>query len=253
LRGFGICADGLFFLDDPHGTTEYDYVWHFYNRDGSKGEMCGNASRCAAKLAYSIGMAPAEHTFGTQAGSIIAKVLDNNDHKGEIEVLLPRPENRKINLQISIDGELLLLHYVKIGVPHVVVFVDDVKLIDVLSVGSQLCHHEHFGLTGTNVNFVQILDRQNILLRTYERGVNNETYACGTGAAAAQFFAAEFGFSDKKVTLTTRGGEILSVKVQDKDIYLQGDAVVTFRGEFYLKSMGLILRQKRSESRSDKD
>ncbi|BCS89325.1 diaminopimelate epimerase [Pseudodesulfovibrio sediminis] len=237
-RAFGIYADGLFFLensDDP----DQDYRWHFYNSDGSRAEMCGNASRCAGKLAHAIGLAPAEHVFGTDAGSIKAQVLLDGPDAGRVKVQLTPPQNTETNIVLDIDGEPLTVHYSDTGVPHVVVFVDDIKTLDIMDIGPKIRYHEHFAPAGTNVNFAQVLDRNTMLLRTYERGVEGETFACGTGASATQLLANALGLTDEYANLTTTGNEVLTVFLEEGNIFLQGAAELTFKGEFYLEALGL--------------
>jgi diaminopimelate epimerase len=239
-RAFGVCADGLFFLeasDDP----DLDYRWHFYNSDGSRAEMCGNASRCAGKLAHALGLAPAEHTFGTDAGPIRAKVLLDGPDAGRVKVQLTPPKGLETNLALDVDGEALTVHFADTGVPHAVVFVDDVAAVDVRSLGAKLRYHERFAPAGTNVNFVQVKDNSTMLLRTYERGVEDETYACGTGACAAQLVANALGLTGRRADLTTTGGEVLTVFLEDGNVFLQGAAELTFTGEAYLAPLGLSL------------
>ncbi len=238
-KGFGICADGLFFLDDPPKGEDLSYCWHFFNSDGSEGEMCGNASRCAARLAYEIGLAPPAHTFGTQAGPIRANVFENGPQSGQVEVLLPPPTEIILNIRLMLNGRQLTVHSVVVGVPHVVVLVEDIQERDIRPLGEQLNRHELYTPVGINVNFAQITDENHILLRTYERGVFDETYACGTGAAATHVLLNRLGLIGKQANLTTRGGEILTVSLKGDQVFLQGNAKLTFKGEFYLNAMGL--------------
>ena len=238
-RAFGVYADGLFFLDD---TTEdgLDYRWHFFNSDGSRAEMCGNASRCAGKLAHAIGLAPAEHTFGTDAGPISAQVLKDGPDAGRVKVQLTPPKGLETDIQLEIDGAPLTVHFADTGVPHVVVFVDDIEALDIMDLGSKLRYHERFAPAGTNVNFAQVKDDNTMLLRTYERGVEAETYACGTGAAATQLVANTLGLTAERADLTTTGGEVLTIFLEEGTVFLQGAAELTFKGEVYLEPLKLI-------------
>ncbi len=237
-RAFGVSADGLFFLDTSDDPN-LDYRWHFFNSDGSRAEMCGNASRCAGKLAHAIGLAPAEHTFGTDVGPIRAQVLQKGLDAGRVKVQLTPPEGMETDIQIDVDGHPMTLHFADTGVPHVVVFVDDITTYDVTGMGRKIRSHERFAPAGTNVNFAQVQDTTTMLLRTYERGVEDETYACGTGAAAVQLIAHSIGLTDKKADLTTTGGEVLTIFLEDEKIFLQGAAELTFKGDLYLKPLGL--------------
>jgi diaminopimelate epimerase len=237
-RAFGVCADGLFFLDDADDPA-LDYRWHFFNSDGSRAEMCGNASRCAGKLAHALGLAPAEHVFGTDAGPIRAKVLLDGPDAGRVRVRLTPPKGLETNLSLAVNGTPMTVHFADTGVPHAVVLVDDVAAVNVKDLGMKLRFHDRFAPAGTNVNFAQIKDRSTMLLRTYERGVEDETYACGTGACAAQLVANALGLTDNRADLTTTGGEILTVILDGNDIHLQGAAELTFKGELYLTPLGL--------------
>lgn len=238
-RAFGICADGLFFIDEAPEDSGLDYCWHFYNNDGSRAEMCGNASRCAGRLTYTLDIAPAEHVFGTDAGPIRAKVITEGPERGQVKVQLTPPRDTQTGIELSADGRDLTVHYVDTGVPHVVVFVDDVQAEDIKALGAAIRYHERFAPAGTNVNIAQVKDKETILLRTYERGVEDETYACGTGAAATQFLARELGLTDSAARLTTSGGEVLTVSVEDGQVFLQGAAELTFSGDLYLDAVGL--------------
>ncbi len=237
-RAFGVYSDGLFFLEETD-EAGLDYRWHFYNSDGSRAEMCGNASRCAGKLAHAIGLAPAEHTFGTDAGPIKAQVLLNGPDAGRVKVQLTPPVGLETNIEIDVDGKPMTIHFADTGVPHAVVFVDDIENLDVVDLGAKIRYHDHFAPAGTNVNFAQVKDEETMMLRTYERGVEAETYACGTGAAATQLVANELGLTGGKADLTTTGGEILTIFLEDGNVFLQGAAELTFKGELYLESLGL--------------
>ncbi len=238
-KGFGIHGDGLFFLDTPPEKSELAYIWHFYNKDGSKAEMCGNASRCAARLAHALGMAPAKHTFGTLAGNIRAEVMEQGSHAGEVRVLLTRPGNIELNINLDLDGRCFVVHHILMGVPHAVVFVEDAGIMDVVGIGSSICHHDYFAPAGTNVNFAQIIDPHTVLIRTFERGVEDETFACGTGSASVQFLSHLLNYTENPAGLITAEGQRLTIDLDGEDVYLQGPAELSFTGEFYPSAMGL--------------
>jgi diaminopimelate epimerase len=239
-RKFSVGADGLIFLTkkgikDPSAS----YKWHFYNSDGSRAEMCGNGSRCAARLAYELGLAPAHHIFETDAGSIKAEVLPE---KNRVKVQLTPPTNYKPRIEIDIDGkDKYLAHYVNTGVPHAVLFFEDTKEIDINYLGRKIRFHETFKPEGTNVNFVQIREGNHLFIRTYERGVEGETYACGTGAAASAYIAKKIGYiKTNEIDITTSGGENLLISLDENDnIYLTGNAVFVFEGKLNLRELGL--------------
>ncbi len=240
-RAFGVSADGIFFLDHAPAGSDLDYMWHFFNSDGSRAEMCGNASRCAAKLAHALGLAPAEHVFGTDAGPIRAKVLTEGADAGQVQVQLTPPQGMETNKTISLDDEAFEVHFVNSGVPHVVVPVNDVTTVDVHTVGLAIRYNDAFAPAGTNVNFVQVKDTETLLVRTYERGVEAETYACGTGVVACQLVCNELGLTGPSARATTTGGETLAVFLRKEGVFLQGAATLVFSGDLYLDSLALTL------------
>lgn len=240
-RAFGVYADGLFFIDNAPEGSGVDYRWHFFNSDGSRAEMCGNASRCMGRLAYELGAAPREHTFGTDAGPIKAEVILEGEKAGEVKIQLTPAQGMTLNTELEVDGQTLTVHHVDTGVPHAVVFLDDVNAIDIQRLGAAIRYHDHFAPAGCNANFAQVLDKDTMLLRTYERGVEDETYACGTGAAATQLVAHELGLTNAEAALTTSGGEVLTIALENGNTFLQGAATLVFKGELYPESMGLKL------------
>ncbi|WP_027179037.1 diaminopimelate epimerase [Maridesulfovibrio bastinii] len=235
-RAFGVYADGLFFIEDAPEGSDLDYVWQFYNSDGSRAEMCGNASRCVGRLAHALGIAGEKHVFGTDAGPVQVQVFPELE---EVKVQLPDPKDIKVNQTLTIDGKEYTYHFANTGVPHVVVQVDDAESVDIKKMGSAIRYHEDFAPAGTNVNFVQFVDNDSLIVRTYERGVEDETYACGTGVSAVQLTMNKLGLTDAAVRIRTSGGEVLKVIVEDGKVFLQGGAELTFSGELYLDSIGL--------------
>lgn len=235
-RSFGVYADGLFFIENAPEDSDLDFVWQFYNSDGSRAEMCGNASRCAGRLAHALGIAGEEHVFGSDAGPIKVQVFPVLE---EVKVQLTPPQDVALKQTLSIDGQDYEYHFANTGVPHVVVQVADVKDVDIKKLGSAFRYHEAFAPAGTNVNFVQIDDNDSLIVRTYERGVEDETYACGTGVSAVQVTLNRLGLTDDAVRIKTSGGEILKVIIEDSNVFLQGGAELTFSGEVYLDSLGI--------------
>lgn len=235
-RAFGVYADGLFFIENAPEGSGLDFVWQFYNSDGSRAEMCGNASRCAGRLAHALDIAGEEHVFGSDAGPIKVQVFP---HLEEVKVQLTPPVGLVVEQKLEIGGEEYEYHFANTGVPHVVVQVADVDEIDIKKLGAAFRYHEAFAPAGTNVNFVQIDDNDSLIVRTYERGVEDETYACGTGVSAVQLTLHEQGLTDAAVRVRTSGGEILKVIIEDGNVFLQGGAELTFSGEIYLEVLGL--------------
>ncbi len=237
-RSFGVGTDGIFFLDRSPKGQSVDYIWHFYNSDGSRAEMCGNASRCAARLAYELGIAPAKHVLGTDVGPIHAEV---NPESGRVDVQLTPPSDLRFDIPLALSDGSYHVHYVNTGVPHVVLFNENVQRMNVQKLGREIRFHKEFEPRGTNVNFVEVQTPKRMLLRTYERGVEAETYACGTGACAAGVLAKELGLSESMVDLTTSGGEVLGVRYENGEMHLIGAAEIVFSGDLYLNSLGLSI------------
>lgn len=245
---FGVGADGLILLDATPPGEDADYVWHFYNADGSRAEMCGNGARCAARLAYELGLAERRHVLGTDAGPIRAEVLPEQDL---VKVQLTPYHDLLLGLDLTLEptfpdvsGQLESTpsweaHFVNTGVPHLVVFTPEVASLDVHFLGRRFREHPRFAPGGTNVNFVQVQDRESLLLRTFERGVEGETYACGTGAAAAALIAHALDRTGPEVSIRTSGGELLGVTVEHDVLFLTGKAVLVFTANLNLQSLGL--------------
>jgi diaminopimelate epimerase len=235
-RSFGVGGDGLIFLESSSAREDEDVRWHFYNADGSRAEMCGNGSRCAAMLAYRLNMAPASHVLGTDAGPVKVEVKTGS---GEVNVELTPPQGLELNLRIDLDQEQLQVHFVDTGVPHAVLVTSDAAGMDISRYGPGIRHHPRFSPKGANVNLVQVRDRAAIDLRTYERGVEGETFACGTGAVASALIGHELGLLDNSVDVRTSGGESLRIALEPSRVFLQGPAVLVYAGELDPAAVGL--------------
>ncbi len=238
-RAFGVGADGIFFLElPPKERTGVDFLWHFYNADGSRAEMCGNATRCAGRLAHALGLAGETSVMGADAGDIAIAVLPDID---QVKVQLTEPKGLVLGTVLNVLDHATEVHFVNTGVPHAVIFSDNVREVDVAAIGRAVRYHEHFAPAGTNVNFVQVVDSGRTLVRTYERGVEGETYACGTGVSAVQVVCAALGKTGERVENTTSGGEVLTTSLEGGRVYLQGAAELTFTGELNVPALGLPL------------
>ena len=229
-RRFSVGADGLIFIEE---SDKADFRWRFYNGDGSEAEMCGNGARCAARFAYMHGIAPARMRFETVAGIIEAKVSDVN-----VSLLMTEPRDVRLNREIELDdGRVLTVHSVDTGVPHAVVFVDEYDQVNICADGGKIRFHSEFMPAGTNVNFVRVREDGSLKVRTYERGVENETLACGTGATAAALTAAWLDMASSPVDIVTSGGDRLTIAFELQDgpaatsVYLKGAANVIYSGE----------------------
>ncbi|MCL2458548.1 MAG: diaminopimelate epimerase [Desulfobulbus sp.] len=233
-RKFSVGADGLFLLER---SDQADFKWRFFNADGSEAEMCGNGARCVARFAYMQGIAAARMRFETLAGIVDATVADT-----QVTVRMTPPHSFRFDRQIEITGQMLMVHSVDTGVPHAVIFVDDLYAVDVAGLGRQIRFHPAFAPAGANVDFVG-RDVNDFRIRTYERGVEDETMACGTGVVAAALVAAAKGYAASPVEILTSGGVALTVhftKKQGEDAYqvlLKGPAHVIYRGELTAEAL----------------
>jgi diaminopimelate epimerase len=229
-RKMSVGADGLILIE-PSDTV--DFRWRFFNADGSPAEMCGNGARCAARFAYLQGIAARRMAFETVAGIIEASV----DEDG-VKIRMTDPTELKTGYGLNLDRATIVVGSVNTGVPHVVAVVEDIEAMDVIANGRWIRHHPDFAPAGTNVNFVALGNDNEIFIRTYERGVEDETLACGTGNVAAAVVLAHDRDLASPLSLTTRSGVKLTVHFKREaahftDVYLQGDARVIYRGELW--------------------
>lgn len=230
-RKRGIGADGLLVLEK---SKKADFRMRIFNPDGSEAEMCGNGSRCIALYAATVGIASSEMTIDTLAGVLKASVK-----KDVVKVKLTEPKNIKWNLCLMIDRCPYKLNFVNTGVPHVIHFVNDVEKVDVKNLGAHIRGHGEFSPDGTNADFVEIQGKDRIKIRTYERGVEDETLACGTGAVASAVISAEVEKMSSPVTVSTRSGEELKVyfRITGGDfteVYLEGKAKLVYEGVIHV-------------------
>lgn len=230
-RKFSVGADGLILIEN---SDKADFQWKFFNGDGSSAEMCGNGARCAARFAYSKEIAPAKMRFMTIAGIIEAEVIDES-----VKIRMTPPEDISLNLALDIDGQQKIVHSINTGVPHAIIFMEDVADAPVFEWGRIARYHEHFQPAGTNVNFVQHLAGDELSVRTYERGVEGETMACGTGAVAAAIVGGLLGYVKPPVKVMTSGGDTLVIhfSITEKeepavtDVFLEGPAEFIYEGQ----------------------
>jgi diaminopimelate epimerase len=224
-------ADGMIFIEP---SDHYDFKWRFFNADGSSAEMCGNGGRCTARFAFLQGMAGPEMTFETLAGPIKAGVEGS-----KVKLQLTRPNDLRLNQSLGLDGKIWPFDFLNTGVPHALIWVEDIEKADLVGIGPRIRYHDHFQPAGTNVNFVQIKDTGLLLVRTYERGVEGETLACGTGSVAAAAIAFFKNKIQSPVQVRTSGGEVLTVYVEGqpgqeiRKVYLEGEVRLIFEGEVF--------------------
>jgi diaminopimelate epimerase len=196
-----------------------------------------------ARFAYTRGIAGKNMRFETMAGIIEASVEGSS-----VKIGLTPPRDLRLDLSLDIDSADRILHFVNTGVPHVVHFVEDNSRTPVVKWGKEIRMHKMFQPAGTNANFVEVIGKDALSVRTYERGVEDETMACGTGATAAAVVAALLGKASAPVSVTTSGGETLTIHFErtgDKDItglYLEGPAGLIYEGELQPDALGNFFR-----------
>jgi len=234
-RSFSIGADGLILLEE---SDTADFSWRFYNSDGSIAEMCGNGARCAARYAYRHAIADKKMVFQTVAGIIEAEILGEQEH---VSIRMTDPAGLVSNGSVLLGDEKFSVFSVNTGVPHAVIFVDS-DTIPVAEWGRELRYHKQFEPEGTNVNFVRVTADGDLHVRTYERGVEGETLACGTGAVAAALIAADRRLVSSPVYVMTGGGEQLVVQFTMEndtitDVFLQGAARIVFEGDLLAEAL----------------
>lgn len=230
-RHRGVGADGLLAVETAqHGA---DYRFRYYNADGGEAEMCGNGARCFGRFTAHLGEKIVDVvTFETIAGTLSAEMI------GEVvKIKMSEPSDLKFDLPIDL-GELdAAVHFINTGVPHAVVFVNDVAALDVKSLGCEIRSHEYFSPQGTNVNFVQVLSPGHLRLRTYERGVEDETLACGTGMCAVALLHHLIDRVESPVKVDVAGGDTLEIGFQPlakqgfREVTLSGPADFVFEGD----------------------
>ena len=227
-RHRGIGADGLLVVEPAQEGA--DFRMRYYNADGGEAEMCGNGARCFARFAQRVSGSNGDLSFETLAGVIKARFLGEN-----VEIQMSEPHSMRLGDQLELAGEKFTVDSINTGVPHAVVTVEDVDVIDIRKLGEALRHHPRFTPKGTNANFVQRLGTQTIAIRTYERGVEDETLACGTGMVACALLFSEVAGAVSPVKVKVRGGETLEVAFEKSgatwgNVTLTGPADFTFEG-----------------------
>ncbi|MBN2564960.1 MAG: diaminopimelate epimerase, partial [Candidatus Eisenbacteria bacterium] len=202
-RRLSIGADGLILIVP---SARADFRMRYFNADGSEADMCGNGGRCAAKFAHSREISGPRMSFESSSGLHRAELLEN----GHVRLRMPDPRAMILDNPVRLRGEDLMLHRVNTGVPHAVCEVKEINSFPVVEVGRLVRYYSDFMPEGTNADFVEVLDQHSVSLRTYERGVEDETLACGTGAVAAALVTAALGRTKPPVSVLTRGGDTLT-------------------------------------------
>jgi diaminopimelate epimerase len=227
-RHRGVGADGILLLEKAADGA--DFRMRYYNRDGGEAEMCGNGARCFARFANQIAGRQGKISFETPAGLIGAEL-----HGEFVTLEMSDPKNTRLNVSLTVGANNKTIHFINTGVPHVVVPVSRLDERDVRTEGAAIRRHEMFAPAGANVNFVEKRGRTAIAIRTYERGVEDETLACGTGVVASALIFAQTEKIDGPVDVLVRGGSELAVGFRRdgdnfRDVTLTGPAEFVFEG-----------------------
>jgi diaminopimelate epimerase len=228
-RAMSVGADGLILIERPD-REGIDFQWRFFNADGSEASMCGNGARCAARLSFMLGISGSSVSFLTGAGIVRGRV----DKSGRVEIGMVDPGPASLGRELVVDGAPITYDFIDTGVPHAVVTVDDVSRFDLKRLGPEIRYHEAFAPGGANVNVIDLSEKGVIRIRTYERGVEAETMACGTGAVAAAVTASLKKDVSPPVTLVPPSGSALVVRFRQgpavTGVTLEGDARLIYRG-----------------------
>lgn len=244
-RKLSVGADGVVLIEND---SEVDFRWRFFNSDASEGEMCGNAARCAARFVYLTGIVEKPRmAFRTLAGIVQAELLDMR-----VKVQMTPPHSLTGDIKIEAEGRAFDLDFINTGVPHAVCFMEDEEALESMDVqrwGRAIRFHSRFQPAGANANFVFITDDHHIIVRTYERGVEGETLACGTGDIAATLISAAKNLVISPTEVKTRSGESLTVYFQSnsdpqhsgdpqfKDVFLEGEARIAYEADLWSETI----------------
>jgi diaminopimelate epimerase len=228
-RRLSVGADGLILVIP---SSRCDFRMRYFNADGSEADMCGNGGRCVARFARERDIAGDEMRFESRSGIHEASIVDDTD----VRLAMTDPRALLLSFELGVKGEQLVVHRVNTGVPHAVLEVENLKQYPVVDVGRAIREHRRFVPEGTNADFVEVTGARSIALRTYERGVEDETLACGTGAVASAVAMAALGKVEPPVSVETRAGFVLVVDffMSDLgfcDVSLTGDARTVYEGE----------------------
>ncbi len=227
-RRVSVGADGMLLVEN---SDVADFKMRYFNSDGGEVETCGNGARCIARFAHDEKIVPSsEMTFETRAGIYSAQVMPDT-----VKLCVGDAVDMRLNFPLKLSDGEYTVSFVNSGVPHVVFFVDDLENIDVVKLGSETRYHDDFKPAGTNANFIKTRSAEALDIRTYERGVEDETLACGTGCIASAISAAALGKAASPIAAYTRGGYVLKIYFAlnsqgAKDVFLEGDARIIYKG-----------------------
>lgn len=240
-RRYGIGGDGVLLVER---STKADFTMKYYNADGSCGGMCGNGGRCIAQFAKSIGIVEENKLAFEALGHVYSGTIDHDI----VSLRMKDPSATSLGEKIDVDGMIITVNFVDTGSPHCVILEQenpsllrpDFSTAEIFHLGRKLRYHQRYAPDGANINFVQLIDTTSIKIRTYERGVEDETLACGTGSIASAVVAAMLKKCASPVKVHTRSNEILTISflTREKEISevtLKGTAQLVFQGSIDFK------------------
>lgn len=226
-RKFGVGADGLLLLEN---SKKADFKMRIFNPDGSEAEMCGNGLRCILRFISENSLSSKKKLkIETKAGILEGEIKGKNIKVKMI--LLGKPE---LNIEIPVNNKKIIGDFINTGVPHTVIFVENVDKVDVENLGPKIRYNKIFAPNGTNVDWVEVIKDGWIKIRTYERGVEGETLSCGTGSVASAIITSLKRGMKSPINVITKSNEILKVYFDRdlKNIYLEGKTLYVFKGKW---------------------
>ncbi|MBA3816706.1 MAG: diaminopimelate epimerase [Parachlamydiaceae bacterium] len=239
-RRLGIGADGIILLEN---SQKADFRMRIFNADGSEAEMCGNGLRCLVRFIQDLGIPGNNFLIETMHQLIPTTILEKY-----ISAEMPAPKNCRFFEQLQIEETSYIIHYLDTGVPHAIIFVEDLHDNQLMLIAPQIRYHPHFLPKGTNVNFATINSNNEVEVRTYERGVEGETLACGTGAAAVAIAAAHVHGLKSPISIRPKSGDIIYIYFPEavyslseetflsnpRGLTMSGPAVRVFNGNIFI-------------------
>ncbi|KPK69414.1 hypothetical protein AMJ87_10530 [candidate division WOR_3 bacterium SM23_60] len=223
-RHLGAGSDGVIFVEQ---SKDYPFSMKYYNRDGTEAAMCLNGARCTVGYTYRLGLIKEKGKFLSGVGPLGFYYKNST-----VSIEVQPPTDIKLNFSITAKRKKYQASFLNLGVPHCVIFVDSYDNLDVKEVGSIIRNHKDFKPDGTNVNFVRV-EKDHMFVRTYERGVEDETMSCGSGVLASAYIATKLFLAESPVTCKTQGGDLF-VNLKEK-LYLEGPANYVYDGVYYYK------------------
>jgi diaminopimelate epimerase len=224
---YSVGADGLILIEN---SKKASFRVRYFNPDGEEFNTCGNGGRCAVRYAFLSVIAGRKMNLETNIGVIDAEVIGSG-----VRIRFVSPSRYTLNVPVPINGQTLKGHLVRLGEPHFVMYVHDIRNHEILPLARKIRYHEKFQPEGTNVHFIEPVDLHYVKIRSYERGVENETLACGSGCISSAIATYATNQTKPPITFEPQSGIPVTVYFPEgsnfQDLYLEGDARLVYRGE----------------------